>query len=127
MDGRFSFFPSLPFPFNGGNLLRNLLFIEGSEVFNLCRNNLSPPPLSNCSFFSFLIIMTSWKRNVKEYIFYENNLSYCSNEMALFIQPIIFRSKQLRIFTIKSNFNEMWCVLQSGNSINRKITSLVEH
>lgn len=126
MDGRFSFFPSLPFPFNGGNLLRNLLFIEASEVFNLCRSNLSPP-LSNCSFFFFLIIMTSWKRNVKEYIFYENNLSYCSNEMALFIQPIIFRSKQLRIFTIKSNFNEMWCVLQSGNSINRKITSLVKH
>lgn len=53
MDGRFSFFPSLPFPFNGGNLLRNLLFIEGSEVFNLCRNNLSPPFIELFFFFFF--------------------------------------------------------------------------
>lgn len=110
-------FPSIPLPllFNGGNLLRNLLFIEGSEVFNLCkRGNLSPE--SNYSFlFFFFLLIISWKRNVRKryvYTFCENNLSYCSNGS-------FYPANYISIEAItKSNFNEM-CVLRSENSIEK--------
>lgn len=61
MDGR-SFLPSLPF--NGGNLLRNLLFIRGS---------------SNRIVLSFDSSVIS---------LFHNNDVVVSSEMAVFIKPI---------------------------------------
>lgn len=83
--------------FNGGNLLRNLLFIGGFLIY--------AQVIFPSVYYGRIVLLFFDNNDIVEeeykkryiYIFYENNLYYCSNEMALFIQPIIFRSKQLPI------------------------------